>query len=569
MSSAEQYAHWVLDPSNAHKTGQYIKLAAKRFLSDLQREDIYFDENEACKIINFGERYCYQWEGDWRGKLIVFEPWQKFAFMQLYGWIRKDNGRRRFNRFFLEIAKKNGKSTMCAVLALFHLFADERINTPKIFTAANNETQAKICVNMAGRIIEQSPGMYQYVEDGEVKLMTYGIHITEVIHKEKDGFIRAFSKESEDKKSKTAGGKHGENASLGLVDEFGLASDYGASGSIETSMASRSEWLMAYLTTSGFNMEGPCYTELRDDGIKVLEGTIEIDNYLPMIFEIDKPFVDGKTQEITIQYLLDNPELWCQCNPNIDISVNRDFLRSQLERAKLRGGTIEVECKTLNFNLWVDSPDTFIDADTWNKNTHGIKEEELLGEECYGGLEIGGSNDLSCIAFLFPGEIVKIKMLFIAAEEALKLNDTFLVNKNYIKADPGNVLDNDVAIEWIIEEIQKYNMNSFCFFKPHENNSIVQGLIKTGYTGNPISQGLSAMASPTDEWEKLLKAGKVEHFGNPILRWMNSNCQGIKKQGGTRIEKNGKVLGIYACINALAQWKTITANEGTATVDIW
>lgn len=570
MSAAETYAHWVLDPSNAHRTGRLIKLAAQRFLSDLKRDDIYFDEVEAMRIIHFGERYCYQWEGDWRGKLIVFEPWQKFAFMQLYGWIRKDNGRRRFNRFFLEIAKKNGKSTMCAVLALFHLFADERVNTPKVFTAANNEKQAKICVNMAGRIIEQSPEMYQYVEDGEVKLSTYGIHITEVIHTEKDGFIRAFSKESDDKKLKTSGGKHGENASLGLVDEFGMSPDYGASGSIETSMASRAEWLMAYLTTSGYNLEGPCYTDLRETGIKVLEGIINDDNYLPIIFEMDAPISeDGLPKEITIDFLLDNPHLWQQCSPNIDISVNRDFLKAQLERAKLRGGSVEVDCKTLNFNIWCESKETFIAADVWNKNAHGTDEAELLGQECYGGLEIAGAGELSAFALVFPGEKVKFKMLFFLAEDSLKSNEFYRTNRAFLKVDPGNVVDNEVAINWIVEEIQKYNMHSFCFPKPKENNSIVQGLIKLGYVGNPVSQGLSGIANATDEYEKLIRAGQVEHFNNPVLRWQNSNCMAVRKEAGTRLEKNAKVLGVWACLNGISQWKIISANEQTSTVEIW
>jgi phage terminase large subunit-like protein len=548
MSSAESYASWVLDPSNAHRTGQYIKLAAKRFLSDLKREDIYFDEVEACRMINFGERYCNQWEGDWRGKSFAFEPWQRFIFEQVYGWIRKDNGRRRFNEVYVQVAKKNGKSSVCAILSLFHLYADQKINTPKVFTAANNEDQAKICVNMAGRMIEQSPDLYEYVEEETVKLFNYKDNITEIVHTEKDGFIKALSKETGDKKSKTAGGKHGINASLGVVDEFGMSPDHGNSKNIKTSMAARPEYLMFYITTAGYNMEGPAYRELRSVGIKVLEGMVTMDNYLPIIYEMDEGD-DWKDERF-----------WNKCNPNLDISVNREFLKSMVNDAVAYGGTTEVEVKTLNFNMWVDSPSVFISNEVWSTNTHGIKEDELLGAECYGGLEIAGSSELNCFALLFPGDIVKIKMLFISSEEALKLSEFYRENKAHIKVDPGNVVENDVAIAWIIEEIQKYNMHSFCFAKPQENNSIVQGLIKEGYTGNPISQGLSGIANATDEWEKLLRAGQIEHFGNPILKWMNSNCTAVRKEAGTRLEKNPKVLGIWACLNALSQWKT---NGGT------
>jgi phage terminase large subunit-like protein len=569
MSGAEEYARWVLAPENELENGRLIKLAAQRFLNDLQRDDIYFDEVEAVKMVNFGERYCYQWEGDWQGVIVKFELWQRFIFEQLYGWIRKSNGRRRFNRFYLQISKKNGKSTMCAILALYHIFAD-KVNTPKVFTAANNEDQAKICVNMAGRVIQQSPELNEFVIDGEVKLSTYGKNITEVIHKQKNGFISPFSKESEDKKSKTAGGKHGVNASLGLVDEFGMSPDYGASGSIESSMASRLEWLMAFFTTSGFNLDGPCYTELRAMGIQVLEGTVTADNYLPIIYEIDKPLDEkGKPKEITAQWLFDNPQVWRQSNPNLNVSVNPDFLKAQLERAILRRGTVEVEVKTLNFNIWCESAEVFIPSEVWSQNTHGITEQDLAGGRCYGGIEIVSGKSLNAFMLLFPnikGKTV-LKPIFWMPNEYKhsKESDQYSnwCDDGLIHTFLGNVSDNDKVYELIMAELHKYNMHSFSYKTNLEQNDIVQALIKNGIEGNPISHGYQGISTPTLTWEEILTAKEIEHFNNPVLAWMNSNCLAVRKENDVRLEKSGsRVVGIYAGINALAQWKTIEA-EGT------
>lgn len=553
MTGAETYARWVLAPENIRETGRLIKLAAQRFIDDLRRTDVYFDEEEACRMVNFGERYCYQWEGDWRGVLIKFENWQRFIFEQVYGWIRVDTGTRRFDEVFVEVAKKNGKSSMAAVLMNFHVCADDRVNTPKVFTGANNEDQAKICVNMAGRIIEQSPDLMDLVDDGTLKLFNYKDNITEIVHTEKDGFIKAFAKESSDKKSKTAGGKHGVNASLGVIDEFGMSPDHGASKPIKTSMASRKERLMFYITTAGFNMDGPCFQELRKVGIQVLEGTVLKDNYLPVIFEMDEGD-DWKDEKN-----------WRKCNPNLDVSVNRDFLRSMVSDAVTYGGTTEVDVKTLNFNMWCDSPAVFISSEIWNTNTHGLTIDS--GEECYAGIEIGPSGAISAVAMLFPGEIVRIKMLWFLAEEALKTNEFYRDNRDHIKIDPGNEVENQVAVNWIIEEFGNYNLHSFCFPMTQKNNSIIQELIKWGYTGNPISQGLSGISNATTEWEKFLRDAKVEHFDDPILAWHNSNCLAIRKEAGTRIEKSSKVLGVYAVLNAWSQWKTIEAT-GMGTLGI-
>jgi phage terminase large subunit-like protein len=549
MSSAEQYAHWVLDPSNAVKTGQYIKLAAKRFLSDLTRDDIYFDEVEACRMINFGERYCNQWEGDWEGLPVKFEPWQRFIFEQVYGWIRKDTGTRRFDEVYVQVAKKNGKSTMSAVLIDFHILADEKVKTPKVFTGANNEDQAKICVNMAGRIIEASPHLAELLEDETVKVFKYKDAITEIIHTEKNGLVKAFSKETSDRKSKTAGGKQGVNASLGVIDEFGMSADHGVSKPIKTSMASRRERLMFYITTAGPNMDGPCYQELRKVGIQVLEGTVIKDNYLPMIYEMDQGD-DWKDEKN-----------WHKPNPNLDISVNRDFLRGMVSDAITYGGRTEVDVQTYNFDMWVDSPEVFISGEIWDTNSHNSKIDD--GELCYGGLQVGPSGEISALCLLFPGDLVRIKMLFFISEQAMKLNDFYRDNKDFIKVDPGNEVENSVAINWIIDEFQKYNLHSFCFPNTHKSNSIVQELIKIGYMGNPISEGMSGISNATTEWEKALRDSRVDHFNNPVLKYHNSNCMAVRKEAGMRLEKNGKVLGIWACVSAWAQWKTITADEIT------
>lgn len=549
MTAAETYARWVLEPENALENGRLMKLAAQRFLDDLKRDDIYFDEAEGSHMLNLGERYCYQWEGDWEGVLISWQDWQRFIFQQVFGWIRRDTRTRRFDEVFVEVAKKNGKSTMCAVLMVDHLNVQSKVNTPKVFTAANNEDQAKICVNMAGRIIEKSPQFAEMVDEGTIKLFNYKDNITEIVNTERNGFIKAFAKETSDKKSKTSGGKHGVNASLGIVDEFGMSPDHGASKAIKTSMASRKERLMFYITTAGFNMDGPCFQELRKVGIQVLEGTVKKDNYLPILFEMDEGD-DWKDEKN-----------WKKCNPNLDVSVNREFLRGMVSDAVTYGGTTEVDVKTLNFNMWCDSPAVFISSEIWNTNGHGLEIED--GEECYGGLEIGASGQISALCLLFPGEIVRVKMLFFISEEALKLTEFYNDNKQHMKVDPGNEVENDVAIGWIVEEFMKYNLNSFCFPNTQKNNSIVQGLIKAGYIGNPISQGMSGIANATEEYEKLLRAGQIEHFNNPVLAWHNSNCLAVRKESGTRIEKSGKVLGVYAVINAIAEWKTGEAGPST------
>lgn len=554
MSESERYAKWVLEPENEVKTGRFIKQAARRFLRDLERTDIYFDAKESNKFVFFCENHVRQWEGDWQDQPLILEDWQKFIFQQVYGWIRKEDGRRRFNKVYIQVAKKNGKSSICGALANFHIYADDRVNTPKVFTAANNEDQAKICVNIAGRMIEASPDLSCYVDDGTVAIFNYKDNITEVVHREKNGFIKALSKETDDKKAKTAGGKHGINASLGIVDEFGMSPDHGASKAIETSMASRKEYLMFYITTAGYNMDGPCFTELRKLGIDVLDELVVRDNYLPIIYEMD----DGDDYK--------DEKNWTKCNPNLGVSVNKAFLKDMVQDAIQKGGKTEVDIKTLNFNLWLDSPEVFIPSEVWDKNAHGLSEEDLIGAECYGGIEIVSGRLLNAFMFFFPdvnGHQV-IRPVFWMPVDMLDKPDNFMKwgKEGLIHEMPGNVVDNDKVYEILLGEIKKYSMHSFAFKTTLETNDIVQSLIKNGIKGDPISHGYSGISTPTTVWEELLTAGTVEHFGNPVLAWMNGNCLCKRKENDVRLEKSGsRIVGIYAGINALAQYKTVAATQ--------
>lgn len=570
MSAAEEYARWALLPENSRRTGRLVKLAAQRFLNDLTRKDIHFDEEKAVECVVYCERYLCLWEDKWRGQPMDFRPWMRFIFDQIFGWVRVATGLRRFRKVLAMMAKKNAKSTLAGGLIDFHLTADKNVSTPSIFIGANGHEQAQICLKIAGKILENSPEMANWLDDGDIQLLyNYGEINKIVLHPNperedgREGSVVALSKEGSDKKSKTSGGKHGKNPSLVIIDEFGMAADDNLLNDMESGQAARDEPLLFVITTAGFNTDGPCFTKLRRTGIQVLEGTMTDDDYLVVIHEVDAPIgEDGKPKEITIDYLIENEDVWEQCNPNIDISVRRDFLRSRLQSAKNEGGTKDVEVKTLNFNLWVDSPEVFIPAHVWNKNIHGLSEEDLNGQLCYGGIEIVSGRLLNAFCFLFPNVrgYQVIKPIFWMPAQFPDKPENFAEwgKEKLIHELPGNVVDNDKVHELIMEHIEKYDMHSFAFKNTLETNDIVQSLIKNSIRGDSISHGYQGISTPTLAWEEILTKGNAEHFGNPVMAWMNGNCLCKRKENDVRLEKSGsKIVGIYAGINALAQWKTI------------
>ena len=568
ISRAEQYANWVLDPANANKTGKLIKLAAKRFVSDLAREDLIWDEAESMRIVNFAEKYCCLWEDKWRGEPVKIIDWMAFIFQQIYGWKYKATGLRRVRKVYVQVAKKNGKTTIAGVLNNFHLFADSKVQTPKIFVGANNEDQAKICVNISGKLIEQSPALYEFVEDGEVNLFKYKENIVNIVHKSRDGFIKPLSKEATSSTSSAAGGKHGFNPSLGVIDEYAMADTDGLLNALESGQAARQEPLIFCITTAGFKMNGPCFQQLRKSGIELLEGIVKDDSYLPFIFEMDK---DDN---------LDDRDVWNKCNPNLGISVFPEFLESRLNAAKNEGGSKMIYVRTLNFNQWCETPEVWIPIETWNLNYHGFSIKDLYGLECYGGLDIVSGLSMNAFVLFFPNfknDLHAVLPLFWCPSDAIRSSQLRVdfqswADEGLINICEGNVVENDFAYNLIMDHISKFNVECISFNITLQNHDLVQGLVRAGVNVNPISQGYRSQSTPTRTWEELMTGKQIEHFNNPVLSWMNVNTQiSRNRDGDIRVQKLGGMnAGITASIQALAQWKISMSNDtNDKTIESW
>lgn len=526
MTPFFQYAEDVL--SEKIVTGKFIKLAVERFWHDYDKKDYEFNYKRGEKIVNFAA-LCNHWKGPKVGKPIEFEPHQHFYLIQKYGWINPNSGLLRFRRSVKMIARKQYKTTEAAIESLFHM--KKGIDQPaQVFTCATKEDDAVVVVNDAGRIAMYSPEL-----KGVFKTSIHEPYVRRVIC-DNGSFMTYMTK-----------GHDAVDISMGIGDECHDWPDASIKNRIESAMGNRMSPIFSTITTAGFDKSGYCFGTLRDTSIKILEGVLTDDEQLILIFELD----DGDDWK--------DESVWEKSNPNLRYSLTHlPYLQSEFKKALNEGGSTEANFKTKNLNLWVDAPATFIPAEVWDTNSHNLTIED--GETCYGGLEVGPSGEISALALCFPSEITRFKMLFWIAGEALKTNDFYRDNQQYIKVDPGNEVDAEVAIGWIAEEFQRYNLHSFCFPNTQKNNSIVQGLIKMGYEGNPISQGLTGIAVSTDFWEKSLRNGKIDHFNNPILKFHNSNCLAVRKEAGTRVEKNSKVLGVYACLNAISQYLTIGAN---------
>lgn len=553
MSFAEEYASQVL--SGKIVTGKFIRLACKRFMDDLQRDDIEFDEKLGQRAINFVERKLRHWEGSWRGKPLKLELWQKFIVQQIFGW--RQNGKRLIRSVYIQIARKNGKTSFAAAILLYHLFADNE-NSPQVLVGANNEDQAKICVNSSGRILQQSPDFSDLLDDETVKLSIYGRNVISIYHKDKDGSVKAMSK--------NAGSQDGYSPSLGIVDEYHEAPDDAILNVIESGQGARPEPLLFVITTAGFVKTGPCYMKLRKTSIDLLEGRIEDDHHLAFIYEPD----DGDNW--------DNEATWIKSNPNLGVSVFPDYLRSRLKKARNEGASKEVDFKTKNLNMWVDAPTVWIQDETWMKNSYGIHPEELKGARALGGLDLSTGIDLNAFCLIFPkfkqvGErwITPVLWWYWIPKSKVRTESfdyTQWVEQGFVGVTDGvfdNIIDHKKIVFDIQELTKSYDIQAIAFDQRLAYQGVIQELATTFGTSDnenwiqglyPFTQSFPNVSLASKEFEKKATNFEYEHFGNPVARWNLGNIVLKKDPVGQimpdRAKSTNKIDGIAAMINAVA-----------------
>lgn len=548
MHPAERYIQGV--QSGKILTCEFVKLAVARHIKDLEDgpdRGLYFDPEAAQKVIDFFH-ILNHYEGEWAGTPIHLEDWQQFILWVAYGWKRED-GTRRFRNGYIEVARKNGKSTLLGGLGLYGLMLDDE-NAPQIYCGATKADQAAIVVNIAGRIAKGTPWL-----ENRLRFQEHLGIIKRVIYEKKAGFIAPLGRDS-----KT---QDGFNPHMGIMDERHAMSTDDVPNVVKSGMGARAQPFQWSITTAGFNRQLPCYN-LRSTIIQILKGKKEDDSTFGIIYTLDND------NEWT------NPEMWIKANPCLNVSVKMSFLQDEFTQALNEGGSTEVNFKTKNLNIWTDAAETWIQEHIWKKCMGSAN--DLDGKRCYGGLDLASTRDITALTLCFPiGEKRVLKHFFWVPEDTVNAREDKAPYKQWVKAGwlkttPGNITDYNFIKATILDLKDRYDIHSIAFDRWNSSQLVID-LQDEGVIMTPFGQGFASMSAPTKAFEKHILEGSLIHDGNPVMEWMMSNIA-IKRDpaGNIKIDKEKsteKVDGPVSAVMALGECMTFNTQPQGGTVDIW
>lgn len=520
--------------------------------------DCWFDHNAANTAVRFFETRLRHMKGEKKGQLIKLEMWQKAVLGAVFGW-KKPDGTRRYREVFLYIPRKNGKTIFLAGIAVMLLVIGKE-GGQEIYSAASETKQAKIAHDMAKSMV------YQDVE------------ITKRCKVYKDSIVSSNNEHVYTVLSAEAYSKHGFNASCILVDELHAHPNGELIDVLETSMNARKEPLIIYATTADYDRPSVC-NKILEYARDVRDGVYQDKTFLPVLYMADEndDWEDEKT--------------WYKANPNLGVSFDIEALRIHYRRAK-RVTSDQNKFRRLYLNQRTQQVNRWIDLGEWD-DCSGLRDgetpeewrdriiEAAQGLECWGGLDLGATSDLTAMTLLFDGEALGYDNAVVMLPWAWCPSDSIdakdeknqrlyweLVKRGFMMTTPGNVADyrfirediNSIASEFKVEELaadRLFQGAQLCTELREED----------GINVIDFGQGFLSMAAPVKDFEERIKGKRLIHGANPLLRWQAGNANTKEDPAGNlKPVKPGrnssqKIDNIVCAIMALARYN-IRMTEG-------
>lgn len=506
-------------------------LAAKRHMKDLARQGTtefpwVFDEEKAHRPIRFIEKFCRPSKG--MATRLIFQPWQHFTIGSTYGWVHKDTGIRRFRESMIFVGRKNGKSTMISGVSLYASSKDGE-NGADVYLLANTKQQAGIVYEEAKKMVNSSPRLKRQFRAKRDEI-SYPKSMSKIEHRASDS----------DKLD-------GLNTHLGVFDEIHEFKDYKLINVIKNSRGSRTQPLIMYITTAGYQLDGPLI-DYYEDANDVLNGIVDDERTFYFMAELD----DARD--------IESPMNWIKANPNLGVSLDLEIMIEDWQKAKTKPEE-RTDFITKQFNMFVRSgAQPFINAEVLRRNNKHIDINELEGMTAIGGYDLSDSEDFTsaCLEFaLDDGRVFVLSHSWLPEHKVIADNEK-IPYREYEKLGYLTIVDEDYikkerVEDWFVEKSKLYNIELIAFdeAKAFRLNESMKNL---GFNTEAVRQTPMHLGPGVDDLREMFMDGKIVFNEDRLLRWYINNVK-IKQDRNknnlpTKQSRYRKIDGFAAFLNA-------------------
>jgi phage terminase large subunit-like protein len=544
VQRANEYTAAVLD--GTRPAAKWELLACQRQVDDLAREPsedwpwVFAPDTAArpCEFIELLPHIKGKWARE--GRLLQLEGWQCFILTTVFGWVHRDTGLRRFREAYIEVPRKNAKSTLSSGVALFMLTADGE-HGAEVYSAATTRDQARIVFDDAKQMAERTPDLRTYCG---VAIMQHAITVAATASK----FAPLAAEGST---------LDGLNVHFAVIDELHAHKTRAVYDVIDTARGAREQSLLWNITTGGTDRSGICY-ERRTHAAKVLDRVLVDESLFGVIYTID-----DKDDPL-------DPASWPKANPNWCVSVLRDDMESAARKAAAMPSAL-ANFLTKRLNVWVNGDSAWMDMRAWEACADPkLDINDFEGEKCWIGLDLAQKRDFAATCKVFNRDgrwfvFVKLYLNEVAISESGNAHLAGWARSGYVVTTDGNITDFDVLAEDLRRDCRRFNVQEIAF-DPALSMYFAGKLIEEGLPLVEIAQRALFFTQPLLQVENLVAERLLTFDGNPVMTWMVSNLVvKISKfnelRSPTKEREENKIDGVLAMLMALGRAMAVKPEE--------
>ncbi len=499
-------------------TSKRVYKVYKKLADNMKNPDsrYIFDEKKAVRPIKFIEKFCKHSKGEWAGKSVKLELFQKAFISALFGFVDKNTGFRKYKETLFMVARKNGKSTMLASIALYMLIADNEPGA-EIYSTATKKDQARIIFDETHNMIKQSPELNKFIKKRKSDLY----------------FPLTMSKfQPLGKNSDTLDGL---NSHLVIMDELHSVKDRNCYEVMKQSQSARRQPLFIMITTAGTVRE--CvFDDMYSYACKIANGTFVDETFLPIIYELD-----CKDEWIDLN-------AWKKANPGLNTIKKLSDLSEKVERAKNNPKDLS-GILTKDFNIRDTISNAWLSFDDINnEKTFDLPEFK----NCYaiGGADLSITTDLTCATLLLMNKETEERFItqmywlprdnFEKRVQLDKIPYDKWLQRGLLRLCNGNSINYGDVTAWFLEMVNKYGITpAWIYYDSYSAKYWVEEMENNGFVMVRCIQGAKTLSLPMQMLGADLKAKKINYNNNPILKWCLTNT-------GIQTDRNGNIVPIKA-----------------------
>lgn len=496
-------------------------------------------------------------QGPLAGQALEPDPWQvAYILAPVFGWVRKSvSGAyvRIIREVWVEVPRKNGKTTLAGGVALYLTAADGEAGA-QVIAAATTREQAGFCFRPIKQLAEQSPLLKRHVR----------AYSSKVVHRRNGSTFQAIAS--------VADAQHGANIAGAIIDEVHLHHDAELIEAIETGTGSRSQPLIFMITTADTGAPNTIYSRKRHRIEQLADGALRDPTTYGVIWaaarterELTDPFASATLR---------------QANPGYGVSPTAEYLERAADKARENPAELGTYLR-LHLGVRTRQVSRFITLADWDASAGLVDETTLAGRPCFGGLDLSNVDDISALCWLFPdrdGDRYDAVWRFWLPEDQLPAMNRRTaggaeawVRSGHLRLTPGNVIDNDAIVRVIDLDASTFDVQTLGYDRWGATD-VVRRLGEDGLTCVGVGQGYASLSAPSKELLRLVLRRNFTHGGNPVARWMLDNLTMTTDPAGQvkpdKAKAADKIDGISAAITALSEAMDDQA-EPDITESVW